>query len=98
MPTYIYTDDFRHDLMVTHGMQDTPQVICEICGAVMRRKPTAPNVVWGGLPPHLEHLRPKVAQEMIDGAPRRRDEYAAGKEQHEIIQRDYERQVNSGRT
>lgn len=62
----------------------------------MWRVPQMPMVNWNGLPPHREHLRAPVVQDMIDGAPQRREEYKAFKEDHEKVQTNFERKMNNG--
>lgn len=46
----------------------------------MYRVPQLFSVNWGGLPPHLEHLRSPVAQKMIDNEQVNRENYLARKE------------------
>lgn len=60
----------------------------------MWRVPQIPMVNWNGLPPHLEHTRGPAIQEMIDGAPVRREEYQAFKQEHEKVQNEFERNNN----
>lgn len=41
MPTYVYGCPGGHRVEIVHRMSDEPDVICEICGAVMHRIPQA---------------------------------------------------------
>jgi hypothetical protein len=100
MPTYIYKDTNGHitertipitSLMSTH-------VKCELCQLPMWRVPQIPMVNWNGLPPHLEHLRPRAATQMIQNEERNRYNYLAFKEEHEKIQTEFERkELNDGK-
>lgn len=64
---------------ISHGMNDAVVPYCPTCKAAMHKKPQAPMVNWNGLPPHLETHNP-VVREMVNGAPKRRDEYAKNHE------------------
>ena len=73
---YIYSDG-KHQKEAEHGMMESPVIVCDICGQPMHRKPQAIMVNWGGLPPHLEHVRGAGAREFINpnAIAKRRDEY-----------------------
>lgn len=87
MPTYIYHCSNGHESIITHSIAECDQArACERCGALLHRVPQRTNVNWNGLPPHLEHTRPKAVQEFIDSAPRRRDEYYKMKEEYYAAQ------------
>jgi len=62
----------RNDFITQHVGNSV--IKCAVCKERMWRKPQMPRVNWNGLPPHKEIHNP-VIQEMIHGAPRRRDEY-----------------------
>ncbi len=79
MPTYVYTDS-THDLTTAHGMNDNPLITCPVCGEKMHRKPQAPRVNWGGLPPHADTGRSPSIQGMIDNADQRREQFEATKD------------------
>ena len=92
MPDYEYSD-YVHRLTVTHGMEESPCVLCPKCGKTMHKVPQAANVIWGGLPPHLEHLRSRGAQQILDNVDANRESYEKnldivrskkGEESHEI--------------
>lgn len=75
MPSYIYGCEEKHTQEETHAMSEEPEILCNVCKKKMHRIPQAFAVNWGGLPPHLEHLRSPVVQNMIDTADPRRDKY-----------------------
>jgi cbb3-type cytochrome c oxidase subunit III len=60
---------------VTHGMNESPLVLCPKCGKPMHKVPQATNIVWGGLPPHLEHKRPRGAQLILENQDANRESY-----------------------
>lgn len=83
MPTYIYHCHNGHESVITHSIAECDiSRFCPQCGGQMHRSPQLPRVNWNGLPPHLEHTRPKAVQDFIDSAPRRRDEYHRLKEEY----------------
>ncbi len=54
------------------------------CATIMSRKPIFPNVNWGGLRPSQgEHRGP--VKDLIDTAPKRKDEFLARHEYHEKV-------------
>lgn len=63
-------------------MTEDPSIRCLECDLLMWRVPQAFTVNWNGLPPHLEHTRPKQLQEFIDTADARREQYVADKENY----------------
>ena len=74
MPEYVYScGEHRQDAV--HGMNETPTLYCQICGRVMHRVPQAASIVWHGLPPHLEHNRPRGAQLILDNQNENRESY-----------------------
>lgn len=56
-------------------MSDNPVIRCLVCNMPMHRVPQVSNVIWNGLPPHLEISRPPVVQNFIDTAGERRAKY-----------------------
>ncbi len=68
MPEYLYGCEEKHRQEETHGMLENPQIVCAKCGKLMHRVPQVTAVIWGGLPPHLEHTRPISVQNMIDNS------------------------------
>ncbi len=81
MPEYQYICKLRHTHTLFHPFSECDLVrVCPECGTVMHRIPQAVSVNWNGLPPHLEHTRPKAIQNFIDTEHQRRDEYIAAKE------------------
>ena len=74
MPEYQYSD-YVHRLTVTHGMAESPVILCPKCGKPMHRVPQAASIVWHGLPPHLEHNRPRGAQLILDNQNENRESY-----------------------
>jgi predicted nucleic acid-binding Zn ribbon protein len=75
MPDYVYGCDLGHTQEEAHRMTDDPVITCNQCGGRMHRIPQVVAVNWGGLPPHLEHSRPPVLQNMVDTAQSRREKY-----------------------
>ena len=75
MPEYLYRCQKRHSLSMTHGMMEIFIGMCLKCKQKMHRVPQVANVVWNGLPPHLETGRPPVIQNFIDTANERRAKY-----------------------
>lgn len=63
-----------------HGMNESPPIICKVCGKVMHKVPQAASVNWNGLPPHLESGRPKFMNTFISDTNRRRAKYLENKE------------------
>lgn len=82
MPEYLYSCG-KHTQTETHRMTENPVVTCRACGNAMHRRPQSVSVNWNGLPPHLEGTRSTAVQNMIDNAPRRRDEYLKRKEKRD---------------
>lgn len=56
-------------------MMANPLITCHLCNGKMHRVPQVANVIWQGLPPHLEIGRPPVIQNFIDTADERRAKY-----------------------
>lgn len=84
MTIYVYQDTAGHKTEVNLRMSaadDAPPVICRKCGAVMRRVPQAPRVNYNG-DTSSHPLHPAIKQ-LINDAPRRRDQYAKEHEEHE---------------
>lgn len=79
MPEYLYSCG-EHTQSVFHLMKEEPEILCNVCKKRMHRRPMAFSVNWGGLPPHLEHTRAPVIKNMLDNAPKRREEYQKIKE------------------
>ena len=75
MPEYLYGCEEKHRQSETHGMTENPPIVCVKCGKVMHRIPQVTAVNWGGLPPHLEHLRSNAVQNMITNADENRAKY-----------------------
>lgn len=68
MPEYVYLDRNGHTWDLIRPMIDHEDVICEICGSVMWRKPQIFTVTWGGLAPSQGELNPEI-KEHIEAAP-----------------------------
>lgn len=75
MPNYIYGCADKHEQEEWHGMSEEPVIVCKVCKKKMHRIPQTFGVNWGGLPPHLEHLRHPNIQNFVDTADARRDKY-----------------------
>ena len=80
MPTYVYLDAKGHTQEISHRMLYGTAIICE-CGLTMLRVPQSFRVNWNGRAPSAGDISP-VVQQMIDNAPRGRDEYKKRKENH----------------
>lgn len=61
-------------------MRYDENIICDECGETMKRVPQAVGVVWGGLPPHEEHMIGPAARELLDNKEANREEYIAKQE------------------
>ena len=73
MPVYIYICEQGHECEIVESMLCADEHVCLICNTPMQRKPQAINVNWGGLRPSQGELSDPI-KEMIDEAPRKRDE------------------------
>lgn len=83
MPIYEYGCNECGAVMdVNHAMGEEPLIKCLECGRVMSRVFTMPHINWNGPKPSDGGIAP-VPRRMIDGAPRKRDEYAGRHEEHE---------------
>lgn len=82
MATYAYKCDACGQLKdVSHGMTETPRIECDVCAQTMRKTISdGVCVVWGGLPPHEQHLVGPAARDLIDNFDQNRDAYLAKKE------------------
>lgn len=80
MPEYTYTDTSGHVATVTHSMKSDPVVRCDICTAVMWRKPQPFRVSWGGLPPSAGGISP-LAQDLNDTRAEREERYWRNKDE-----------------
>ena len=77
MPEYVYRDEAGHICEVTHGMLESPDIVCD-CGRLMKRVPQPLRINWGG----IRDMHPKVKR-FIDDAPSRREKFAEEHEAHE---------------
>jgi len=78
MPQYVYRCTNVHQREIWQSITSTnSQINCPQCNELMHRVPQLVRVNWGGLPPHLEHLRGKGVREMLDRnkIAERRDDY-----------------------
>ena len=82
MAEYDYIDGEGHQVTIRHRMLYTTSILCDICGAVMWRKPRALAVTWGGLAPSQGQLDNSI-QNLVDTAPERREGFEAVHEKHE---------------
>ena len=81
MPTYVYRDELAHVCEMEHRMFYSTGVVCDTCGAEMRRVPQAPMVNWNG--DNSRHpLHPSIKR-LIDTASQRRDKFYQEHEAHE---------------
>lgn len=80
MPIYVYRDSV-HEIEVVHSMFYNTAVICETCGATMRRVPQAPRVNYGG--DTAAHPIHPTIKRLIAEAPQRREKFAKEHEEHE---------------
>jgi len=81
MPEYIYLDKNKHTKTMVHRMLYGTAVVCEKCGEEMGRIPQVTRVNWNGNRA-VSEIHPNI-KNLIDEAPKRRDEYAAIHEAHE---------------
>lgn len=80
MPEYLYTDNAGHLQNVTHSMTYNGQITCDICTAVMWRKPQPFRVSWGGLAPSAGGI-PALAQELNETRAEREERYRRAKDE-----------------
>lgn len=48
MPTYTYTCECNTEVEVQHSMNETPELICEKCNTLLRKKFAAPQIQFKG--------------------------------------------------
>lgn len=82
MPRYTYLCECGYETVLEEGMIAHQAHPCPECDGEMWRKPSAPMVNWNGLRPSKGELHPHL-REVVRGAERRRNEYAALKENYE---------------
>lgn len=81
MPEYLYRDKKGHTRIILQRMLYGTAVVCETCGEEMKRVPQAARINWNGNRA-VSEIHPNIKR-LIDGAPKRRDEFAAIHEAHE---------------
>lgn len=80
MPTYVYKCPDAHYKEVLHRMLYSTSVLCDECNLEMHKVPQAVGVVWGGLPPHQEHMIGPAAHDLLDNKERNRESLIAKQE------------------